>query len=121
MARTRRKDLISPTSPQSIRRIPGTDRLICLYNDRSGIPFGSTGQHWEWRTPLTLAVSDDNAESWQNLGVIGSDEYNWCYASILFAEETVLLTVYRSENDGDTRRNLANLQLICEKSDSAEK
>ncbi len=107
------RDLITPSSPQSIRRIPGCKRLICLYNDRRGVPFGSEKKHWNWRTPLTLAVSDDNGESWKNLAVIGKDDHNWCYASILFAGDKVVLTVYRSEEDGDTRRNLANMEMIC--------
>ncbi len=103
-------DLPSPCGPQSIRRIPGKKRLLCLYNDHHEIVFAS--EHWDWRTPLTLAASDDNGESWQILGEVENNEHNYCYTSILFLDDKILLTEYESENKPDgSRRNLACLKM----------
>ncbi len=103
-------DLPSPCGPQSIRRIPGKKRLLCLYNDHHGQAFA--GPNWSWRTPLTLAASDDNGQSWQILGEVEDNRHNYCYTSMLFLEDKLLLTEYESENleDGH-RRNLANLKM----------
>ena len=107
-----RKEIISPLAPQSIRREPGSSRLWCVYNDRSSVIFGDTENNWHWRTPLTLAYSDDNGRSWHNYQQIEDDRYNYCYTSITFTEpKKALLTYYESENRADgTRRNLASLK-----------
>ena len=106
------KDLVAPLSPQSIRREPGTDRLWCVYNDRSGVAFGDPEKHWGWRTPLTLAYSDDNGRSWKNFEQIEDDSHNYCYISMTFKGKTLILTYYESENRPDgTRRNLASCKM----------
>lgn len=109
-------EIISPASPQSIRRIPGTNRLICIFTDRSSVSFANADEYWNWRTPLTIAVSDDNAATWKILGNIEDDSHNYCYTSILFFEGKILLTYYESENsfvDGKpVRRNLASLKML---------
>ncbi len=106
-------DIVSPCGPQSIRRIPGLTRLICVYNDRRHVEFGNGDKHWSWRTPLTLAVSDDCGRSWRNLGQLENEEHNYCYTSILFKDDEVILTTYESENPAlDKRRNLASFKYI---------
>jgi hypothetical protein len=110
------RDLMSPCGPQSIRRLPGSSRLVCVFNDHRGVPFGSAAGHWHWRTPLTLAVSDDDAASWQVLGDVEDDTHNYCYTSLLFfGDDNLLLTDYESENtirDGQPhRRNLATFKM----------
>lgn len=106
-------DLICPMSPQSIKRVPGTDRLICVYNDHSTIPYGSV--RWHWRTPNNLAVSDDEGESWRRVGELEPDDHNYCYTSILFLDDAAFFSYYESENeiiDGEEkRRNLASLKI----------
>jgi hypothetical protein len=74
--------------------------------------FGDTENNWHWRTPLTLAYSDDNGRSWHNYQQIEDDSHNYCYTSITFTEpKKALLTYYESENCADgTRRNLASLK-----------
>lgn len=109
-------EIISPAAPQSIRRIPGSKRLLCVFTDRSSVSFANADEYWNWRTPLTIAVSDDNAATWQILGNIEDDSHNYCYESILFLEDKILLTYYESENtiqDGKpVRRNLASLKML---------
>ena len=103
-------EIITPCSPQSIRRIPGQNRLLCIYNDRRDIAFAES-EIWDWRTPLSVAVSDDNAKSWQILGNIEDDSHNYCYTNILFLKDKILLTYYESENIKEVRRNLASLKM----------
>ncbi len=109
-------DIVSPASPQSIRRIPGSKRLLCVFNDRSGVSFANSAENWNWRTPMTLAVSNDNAATWRILGNIEDDSHNYCYTSILFFKDKILLTYYESENtlkEGKpVRRNLASLKML---------
>ncbi len=105
--------IISPLAPQSIKRLPGSSRLICFYNDRRGESF--LIDNWSWRTPLTVATSDDDGKTWSALGNIESTDHNYCYTSILFFAGKLLLTYYYSENyienNLEKRRNLASLKL----------
>lgn len=105
------KDIVSPLSPQSIRREPGTSRLWCVYNNTS-IVYGDTENHWGWRTPLALSYSDDNGKSWTLYQQIEDDSHNYCYTSMTFLGKTLLLTYYESENYPDgRRRNLASFKM----------
>ena len=106
------KHIISPLAPQSVRREPGSGRLWCVYNDRSSVVFEDSENFWYWRTPLTLAYSDDNGNSWVKYQQIEDESHNYCYCSITFtAAKKALLTYYESENRPDgTRRNLASLK-----------
>ena len=109
------KDIVSPCGPQSIRRIPGTGRLLCIYNDRRHVAYGDREKFWDWRTPLSAAVSDDCGKSWRKLGDIENEDHNYCYVSILFAGENVILTDYESRNNSPTDRyNLvfAKMQVV---------
>ena len=113
------RDIVTCMGPQSIRRLPGSNRLMCVFNDHRDWPFGvinpATGMDWNWRTPLSIAVSDNNAASWKVLGNIEDATHNYCYTSILFAGNKVLLTDYESENKivkgKPERRNLASLKM----------
>jgi predicted neuraminidase len=107
--------IVSPLAPQSIKRIPGTPRLLCVYNNHKGYNFAEEPQ-WSWRTPLSAAVSDDDGETWKTLPDIEDSSHNYCYTSILFLGGETLLSYYVSENsirpDGaEERRNLASLKI----------
>ena len=80
--------LASPVSPASIKVIPGTSRLLALYNDHSGkFPFPK-GR----RTPLVYALSDDGGKTWHSHRSIESDPDGWyCYTAIHFVKDAVLL------------------------------
>ena len=81
-------ELQSPVSPASIRRIPGSNDLLALYNDHSGkfpIPKGK-------RTPLVAAISSDGGRTWPVRKLIEGDPDGWyCYTAIHFVGDTVLL------------------------------
>ncbi len=81
-------DLKSPCSPASIKRIPSTGDLLCIYNDYSGrFPY-QVGK----RTPLVSAISKDEGKTWGNHKIIEDDPNGWfCYTSITFVDDNVLL------------------------------
>lgn len=81
--------LASPLSPASIERVPGTHRLVCVWNDHSGRHVYPPGR----RTPLCLALSDDGGCTWSPSRVLEGDPDGWyCYTSITFAGDRVLLS-----------------------------
>jgi len=83
-----RTDLQSPTSPASIKRLPGSSDLLAIYNDHSGrFPFPK-GK----RSPLVAAISTDGGKTWPRRKLIEGDLNGWyCYTAIHFTEEAVLL------------------------------
>jgi sialidase-1 len=80
--------LASPTSPASIKMVPGTMRLLGVFNDHSGkFPFPK-GR----RTPLVSALSDDAGKTWHSQKLIEGDPDGWyCYTAIHFIGDEVLL------------------------------
>ncbi|HRU06660.1 MAG TPA: sialidase family protein, partial [Candidatus Brocadiia bacterium] len=86
-------DFAMPCGPQSIRRLPGSRRLIMLFNDRGGVPYGHP--QFQWRRPLAIAVSDDDALTWRRHGLLEPDTIpTHCYYSICFHQGAVLFTYY---------------------------
>lgn len=76
--------LAAPSAPASIARIPSTGDLLILWNN-----------HTKIRNPLTCAVSKDEGRSWQHVKNLEDDrEGHYCYASITFVKNRVLLTYY---------------------------
>jgi len=80
--------LVSPVSPAGIKRIPGTDDLLAVYNDHSGkFPF-APGR----RNPLVVAVSRDGGVTWPVRKAVESDlDGHFCYTAIHFTDDAVLL------------------------------
>lgn len=106
--------LISPVSPASIKRIPGTTSLFALYNDHSGrFPFAE-----KKRNPLVAAISRDNGETWPVATVIEPDPNGlFCYTAIHFTQDAVLLSYYAGSNSitdrGDQRIRRISLRAIA--------
>ncbi len=102
--------------PATIKRVPGTGRLIMLHNDRSGVPFGDAT--FQWRTPLAVSVSDDEGATWQpHAPLVPDDSHNYCYYSMCFFENHCLVTTYESadfkeQNGVVSRQNLRSLRTI---------
>jgi hypothetical protein len=80
--------LRSPTSPASIKRLPGSTELLAVYNDHSGaFPFVE-----KKRTPLVAAISGDNGVTWTRHRLLEGDPDGWyCYTAIHFVGDAVLL------------------------------
>jgi sialidase-1 len=102
--------LIAPLSPASARRLPGSDQILILYNDRRGVPFNadrSTAFHH--RTPLAAAVSADGGRTWRHCGLVEGDlSRAYCYTSIAFHGDETLLTYYVGVAGGP---NLVDMKL----------
>jgi sialidase-1 len=81
-------NLISPLSPASIKRIPWTGDLLCVWNDHSGIHKYPAGR----RTPLCVAISRDEGQTWSKSRILEGNPDGWyCYTAITFAGNRVLL------------------------------
>jgi hypothetical protein len=103
-------DLIAPVAPASARRLPGSDDILIVYNDRSGVPYSSdrTAKFHD-RTPLVAAVSSDGGHTWHHHKLVESDRHkSYCYTSIAFHGEDTLLTYYVGVAGGP---NLLDLKL----------
>jgi hypothetical protein len=78
-------NLVSPSSPQTIKRIPKTDDLLILWNNTQR----------PRRVPLTAAISRNEGETWENLKDVESDPtYQYAYPSITFIGDEALTTYY---------------------------
>lgn len=78
--------LAGTAAPVSISRVPGTGDLLAVWNHNPG----GTG-----RTPITAAVSKDEAETWQhfrNIEEAPGDQ--WAYPAITWVEDKALLTYF---------------------------
>jgi sialidase-1 len=81
-------DLRSPVSPASIKRLPGSDALLAVWNDHSGAFDFPKGK----RTPLIAGISTDGGVSWGRRKAIETDPGGWyCYTAIHFAGDAALL------------------------------
>jgi sialidase-1 len=80
--------LKSPTSPASIKTLPGTTDLLAIFNDHSGkFPFPQ-GK----RTPLVAAISSDSGKTWPQVKLLEDNPDGWyCYNAIHFTKDAVLL------------------------------
>ena len=102
--------------PATIKRVPGTQRLVMLHNDRSGTPYGSPT--FPWRTPLAVSVSDDEGATWKaHAPLLGDDSHNYCYYSLCFFGGRSLVTTYESANatlpnGTPVRHNLRSLRVV---------
>jgi predicted neuraminidase len=90
----------SPNSSLSMKRIDATGDLLAIWNDynpRWNLPAPVVGQGLaedsSWgRTPLVLALSDDEGKSWKNEKLVEDDpRRGFCYTAIHSVEGSVLL------------------------------
>lgn len=82
-------ELKSPASPASIKRLPGSDDLLAIFNDHSGQVQFAKGK----RTPLVAAISSDGGNTWGKRREIETDPAGfYCYTAMHFTEDAVLLS-----------------------------
>ena len=81
-------ELKSPNGPTSIKRLPGTNDLLALFNDHSGrFPFPP-----KKRNPYVAAISSDGGKTWPVRKLIESDPNGlYHYTAIHFVGDAVLL------------------------------
>jgi len=92
----------APESPATLRRIPSTGDLLLIWNDTYVEGAGHGGK----RSPLTVAISTDEGETWIHKKNIetsedGSDSFmgGYAYTSATFDRGRVLLTYYVADAD----------------------
>jgi len=96
--------LKSPEAPATIKRIPWTGDLLCVWNDH-------TGYHALPRTirsPLCLAISKDDGQTWGKPRVLEAapPDDGWrsvarsyySYTSMTFVKDRVILSYWDTEN-----------------------
>ena len=81
-------ELKSPNGTASIKRIPGSDDLLAIFNDHSGrFPFPK-GK----RNPFVAAISSDSGKTWPVRKLVESDPDGlYHYTAIHFVGDAVLL------------------------------
>ncbi|EMI20400.1 sialidase [Rhodopirellula maiorica SM1] len=103
--------LPSPTSPATIERIPGSDRLVCVWNDHTNISADLRGK----RTPLSLAVSDDEGKTWRRSITLFDNPDGWyCYTAIEFTADAMMLghcAGDRKKNNGLAETQVTRIKL----------
>ena len=83
--------LVSPQSPATVERVPGKPWLLAVWNDHQGRHV-QLGQR---RTPLVVAVSQDQGRTWQGRKVLEDDPQGFfCYTAIQFLGPWLLLAYY---------------------------
>lgn len=101
----------SPLSPASIEKIPGTKDWLLVWNNNDG----SNSETKTHRTPLTVALSNDEGNSWEELKNLHVDPEGWyCYTAIHFVNESAVLLGYcagnRPAGTGLSVTNIARLE-----------
>jgi hypothetical protein len=88
----------SPIAPASIERIGHSGDLLLVWNNNGE---SGPGYYKAKRTPLTLAISNDDGNTWNHLQNIedASDGF-YCYTAIHFVGDYVLLA-YLSKLESD--------------------
>ncbi len=81
-------EMKSPNGPASIKRLPGSNDLLALYNDHSGkFPFPK-GK----RNPYVAAISSDGGKTWPQRKLVELDPDGlYHYTAIHFVGDAVLL------------------------------
>jgi sialidase-1 len=87
------KHFVSPTSPMSLKRIPGTSTLLAIWNDRSiRWNLGAPAKIAKFRTPLASAISTNDGKTWKKHKLLEPDpNHGYCYTAIEFLGDHVLL------------------------------
>ncbi len=81
-------DLLSPVSPATFERIPQTGDILLVWNDHRDIDNVRRGR----RTPLKVALSGDEGQTWENVKTLEDDPAGWyCYTALEFVGDRVLL------------------------------
>ena len=102
-SKSEKSPVISPLSPASIVRLPGSDSLLMIWNNNDQKDAARKGK----RTPLTAATSKDNGKTWEKLFDIETDPNgSFCYTGIHFTRDNVLLNYFDWHTRGITVTNI---------------
>lgn len=83
----------APEAPATIRRIPATGDLVLIWNDTYAAGEGHGGK----RTPLTVARSSDDGQTWQTVDNLESDpSKTFAYTSLVFVQDRAVFSYWES-------------------------
>lgn len=106
-----RTNLLSPTSPATVERIPGKNDLLLVWNDHRDI----SDELRDKRTPLRAAISQDDGHSWRVVRTLEDLPTGWyCYTAMDFVDGYVLLAYCagdRSQGNGLATTKITRLKL----------
>jgi len=101
--------LVSPVSPATIERIPGTGDLLAVWNNN----LADDPDIAKLRTPLTAAISKDEGKTWANVKTLESDPDGWyCYIAMEFVGDDVLLGYCAGNRPNGTGLSVTNISKI---------
>ena len=110
----RSMEVVAPVAPSLLRRIPGSDELLLIWNWR----YDWTERLGGTRRPLAVAVSSDGGDSWplSRRKVLEDDPAaTYAYPSCLFLEDEALITYFVTPGDSPgNRRSLKVVRLPLE-------
>jgi hypothetical protein len=88
----RESEFTSPVSPMSIKKIPGYDVYIAVFNPVPNSPETHSKAGWG-RNPLVYALSRDGCKSFgERVAVEDDPESGFCYPSMFFTGDSMLLS-----------------------------
>jgi sialidase-1 len=83
----------APEAPCTLRRIPTTDDLLLIWNNKYEARPGGGG-----RTPLTAAISSDEVQTWKHIRDLDNRaDRSFAYTSVLFRRDRCLITHWESD------------------------
>ena len=90
----------SPNSPLCMKRIPGNNNLLAIWNPIPNYNGRVITKVNMGRTPLVLATSPDNGKTWSEIKFIeDSPDAGYCYTAIHFSADNHVLLAYCAGND----------------------
>ena len=104
-----KSQLISPISPATIERIPQTGDLVAIWNNNLSVDVEVAKQ----RTPLTIAISKDEGQSWEKIKNLEDDPDGWyCYTAIHFDGNQLFAGFCAGSQSEGTRLNITSIKRI---------
>lgn len=102
--------LPTTSSPSLIKRIPGTNDLLAIYNEFSD------GQPLYARNKLAIAISNNNGETFQKKKNIEHNTniyYDFAYPSFTFQNNNLIVSYYyRNRNVSNIELSFINLKVV---------
>lgn len=87
----------APEAPATLRRIPSTGELLLIWNNT----FEEGAGHGGRRTPLTTAVSSDEAETWRHIKNLETDpDSTFSYTSLTFVKDRAVMSYWETLEAG---------------------
>jgi len=99
----------APEAPATIRRVPSTGDLVLVWNDNFTLGAGHGGK----RTPLSIAISQDDGKTWKKVADIEtSKQYTYAYTSLCFIRGRMVMSYYvRDESTGRISNRFRSLPI----------